>query len=100
MPPDTHSSPATIVLAEVLDLKAAGALAADMLGARGRDLQLDGSAVQRLGAQCLQVIMSARGAWDKDGAVLQIVNASRDLVEGLELLGVDPTRYCAKEARL
>jgi chemotaxis protein CheX len=96
---NTHAS-ATIQLAEVLDLKAASTLATDLLGARGSDVELDGSAVQRLGAQCLQVILSAHATWDKEGVSLQIVNPSRDLVEGLELLGVDPVRYCAKEAHL
>jgi chemotaxis protein CheX len=91
---------AAIPLAEVLDLKAASALTAVLLGARGRDVDLNGSAVQRLGAQCLQVLLSARTTWEKDGLNLQIVNASHDLIEGLELLGVDPARYCAKEAPL
>jgi chemotaxis protein CheX len=98
---DTLAHPAsTLPLAEVLDLKAASALATDLLALRGADVALDGSAVQRLGAQCLQVIMSARATWDKEGASLQIVNPSRDLIEGLELLGADPVRYCAKEAHL
>ncbi len=91
---------ATIALAEVLDLKAATTLASELLAARGGDVALDGSAVQRLGAQCLQVIMSARATWDKEGVGLQIVNPSHDLIEGLELLGVDPSSYCAKEAHL
>jgi chemotaxis protein CheX len=90
----------TILLAEVLDLKAATALATDLLAARGGDVSLDGSSVQRLGGQCLQVILSAKATWDKEGASLQIINASHDLVEGLELLGVDPAGYCAKEAQL
>jgi chemotaxis protein CheX len=97
---ETAPGAAKIALADVLDLKAASALTAELLGARGRDVELDGSAVQRLGAQCLQVILSARNTWDKDGVSLQIVNASHDLVEGLELLGVDPARCFAKEARL
>ncbi|MHB8284923.1 MAG: STAS domain-containing protein [Caulobacteraceae bacterium] len=98
----TNATPAalTIPLAEVLDLKAASVLASDLLAARGADVALDGSAVQRLGGQCLQVILSARATWDKEGARLKIINPSDDLVEGLELLGADPAHYCAKEAHL
>lgn len=95
---DKSEDVSMIALAEVLDMKAASALAADLLAARGRNVALDGSAVQRLGAQCLQVMMSARATWDKEGASLQIINPSHDLIEGLELLGVDPAGYCAKEA--
>jgi chemotaxis protein CheX len=97
---NTAPEASKIVLAEVLDLKAASILKAELLDVRGRDVDLDGSAVQRLGAQCLQVLLSALSTWEKDGAALQIFNPSHDLVEGLELLGVDPARCCAKEARL
>ncbi len=97
---DNTQAAATIALAEVLDLKAATALAGELLAARGGDVSLDGSAVQRLGGQCLQVIMSAHATWNKEGASLQIINPSHDLIESLELLGVDPAGYCAKEAHL
>ncbi len=97
---DNAHPASTIALAEVLDLKAATTLASELMAARGGDVALDGASVQRLGAQCLQVIMSAHATWNKEGGTLQIINPSHDLIEGLELLGVDPAGYCVKEAHL
>ena len=52
--------PAPVALAEpCLDLSAAGPLAASLLRRRGSPLALDGSAVERLGGQCLQVLLAA-----------------------------------------
>ena len=78
----------TLRLPEVLDLKAATPLHADLLSHRGADLRLDASQVQRLGAQCLQIILSAVATWKADKAVLEIVSPSKDFIESLELLGV------------
>lgn len=50
----------SLILAAVLDLKAAGPLADELLATHGIDIQLDGSAVQRVGALCLQILVAAR----------------------------------------
>ena len=49
-----------LMLDPILDLKAAASLQAAILAHRGQALELDASAVQRLGAQCLQVLLSAQ----------------------------------------
>jgi len=81
------NSPTALQLRSVLDLNAAGPLAGELLALRGRDLEVDASAVERLGAQCLQVLLSARGTWDADGAAFAIVSASDEFTATLALLG-------------
>ncbi len=79
---------ATLVLPEVLDLKASAPLAQALLVRRGADLRLDGSGVAHLGAQCLQVLLSAHASWVADGHALAIALPSADLLSTLALLGV------------
>ena len=74
-------------LPAVLDLKAATPLAALLLARRGTPLVVDGSAVERLGAQCLQVLLAARKTWDADGQPFQLANPSTAFIEALALLG-------------
>lgn len=80
----------TLRLPAILNLQAATPLAEALLARRGEDLQVDGSDVQRLGAQCLQVLLAAQSAWTADARTLRIVNPSADLVSTMALMGVDP----------
>jgi len=84
----TDASSNTVLLPEVLDLGAAAPLAAQLMAVRGSDLVLDGSAVRRIGGQCLQVLLSARITWAAEGHSLVLTNASPDLTEGLAVLGL------------
>jgi chemotaxis protein CheX len=79
-----------LVLAPVLDLRAATPLAEQLLKHRGQPLTLDGSKVERLGALCLQVLLSAIQTWTQDGMALQLSACSASLIEDLRVLGVDP----------
>jgi chemotaxis protein CheX len=76
-----------IMLADPLDLPAAGPLAAALLARRGTDIALDASAPQRLGGQCLQVLLAAQAAWAEDGHNFRIYGASSELAEAAMLLG-------------
>jgi chemotaxis protein CheX len=80
-------SAAVIQLGQVLDLNAAGPLASQLLAARGREVAVDASAVERMGAQCLQVLLSARAAWAADGAGFTVVSPSDEFTATLALLG-------------
>jgi chemotaxis protein CheX len=80
-------SHATLQLAEVLDLKAAAPLASSLLALRGSDLAIDSSCVTRLGAQCLQVLLSAKHTWCADEMSLEFVNPSSEFTEALEGFG-------------
>ena len=80
-------SAAVLRLGQVLDLNAAGPLAHASLALRGRAVEVDASAVEWLGAQCLQVLLSARATWDADGAAFSVVTPSNEFTSTLALLG-------------
>ncbi len=67
----------TLILPDILDLKAAAPLKAELLARRGRDLMLDASGVQRLGGLCLQVLLAAARTWDVDGVNLRLGSVSQ-----------------------
>jgi chemotaxis protein CheX len=77
----------TLVLAEALDVRAAGPLLQEVRGRRGSPVELDASRVERLGGQCLQVLLAAEAAWAVDGHAFQISNASTAFKDGCALMG-------------
>lgn len=86
-------------LPPILDLIAAPGLHESFTGKRGAALAVDAGAVQRLGAQCLQVMLAARAAWAADGMPLLVENLSGEFAAALELMGVAPDdlAYCAQQ---
>lgn len=91
-------APVVIELPEILDLKAAAALAGEFLSRRGEEIAIDASQVQRLGGQCLQVLLSAAMTWRADDVPIAFVNPSADFVEGLARLGIAPAEFIDQEA--
>lgn len=75
-------------LPEVLDLTAASPLAQSFLAHRGGELSVDASRVRRVGAQCLQVLVSAMTTWKADGARFSVDNPTEEFLEGCRLLGL------------
>jgi chemotaxis protein CheX len=86
-----------VELAEVLDLKAAAPLVSEFLAHRGEELSVDASRVQRLGGQCLQVLLSAAMTWKADEIPIAFINPSSDFVEGLTRLGIAPANFIDQE---
>jgi chemotaxis protein CheX len=82
---------ATLRLPPNLDLRAATPLLAEFGGLRGRPLTIDASAVEKIGAQCVQILVSAQQTWARDGVAITLTNPSGAFSSALELLGV-PTR--------
>jgi chemotaxis protein CheX len=80
-------APVLIELDAVLALNAAAALADRLSAARGGPLRLDASAVQRLGAQGLQVLLSAEQTWCADGAPFEIIAPSDRFLADWRLFG-------------
>jgi len=80
-----------LTLPSSLDLPAARPLAAALLERRGKPITIDASAVGQVGAQCLQVLLSAKQTWQADGVSLSIVNCAARLIEDLKLVGIDRT---------
>ena len=64
------------LLPGVLDLTVAAPLARDILARRGAPLEIDASSVQRLGGQCLQVLLSAAALWQVDEMAFSVTNPS------------------------
>ena len=56
---------------------------------RGVDLEISGAHVQRLGAQCLQILLSAQATWLADGKTLTITEPSLELTSSVQLFGLD-----------
>lgn len=77
-------------LPAVLDLVAAHGVLETVAARRGQALTIDASAVQRLGAQCLQILLAARAAWAADGQELKLEKPSEEFSAALELMGVVP----------
>ena len=78
---------AILILADSLDLTAAAPLAAELLARRGAPLTLDASAVRRLGAQCLQILIAGRTAWEADGQAWRVANPSPEFSDSAALMG-------------
>lgn len=88
--PKRQKSSSSLQLDKALDLKAATPLAELLLSRRGQDIELDASNVERLGGQCLQILLSARASWASDGRNFTVEKLSPPIIATLELLGVDP----------
>lgn len=73
-------------LSKVLDYAAAAPLKADLAAARGSALAIDASDVERMGALCLQVLLSASRTWREDGNVLTIADPSAPFQDALRLM--------------
>ena len=78
---------AQVALADILDLTEARPLADALAAVRGRPVQINAFAVERLGALCLQVLVAARRTWAADGAAFSIVGASPAFAEQSARLG-------------
>ncbi len=62
-----------------LDTRAAPALHEALMGFDGQPLTLDGSQVESLGGQCLQILLAAHEAWAKQESQFAIENPSEAL---------------------
>ena len=78
-----------------LDIKAAAPLAAELIAARGADLALNASQVERVGAQCLQVLLSAAATWRADGAELTLEEPSPASADAVATAGLDLSQFTA-----
>ena len=57
---------------------------------------LDGSQVDRVGAQCLQVLLSATATWQADGMELTVEEPSPAFAAALQTAGLDLTHLTAR----
>jgi chemotaxis protein CheX len=94
----TQSVAQTLRLPDILDLTYAAPLAESLLGMRGGEVVLDAAEVQRVGTQCVQVIMSAIATWRADDIALCINDPSQEFRDALSLLGVGLAEISTEEA--
>ncbi|MGO4838368.1 STAS domain-containing protein [Rhizobiaceae sp. 2RAB30] len=94
----TAKTQATMDLPPVLDITAAGPLASDILGHRGKDLAVNAAQVQRIGGQCLQVLLSAAATWSQDGIDFEVTDASPEFTEALETAGIVMEQISARNS--
>ena len=87
----------TIELVPHLDFTAAAPLHESLLAVRGDSIILDASAVERIGGQCLQVLLSAVVTWKSDMAPFEIAKPSQGFKDGLQLLGLTVDSLIEKE---
>jgi chemotaxis protein CheX len=80
-------------LPENLDMPAAAPLAEALSKCVGEPLALDAARVARLGASCLQVMLSAARTWNSVGDPLTLQNPSARFLEDLNLLGFEPDTF-------
>lgn len=80
-------TPRSLSLPPVLDLPAAGPLAKELLAARGNEVAIDASKVERFGALCLQVLLSAQKTWTEDGKRIAVISPSVAFTQGLVQFG-------------
>ncbi|MFA4950762.1 STAS domain-containing protein [Brevundimonas sp.] len=78
---------ASVTLPAVLDLQQAGPLRDQLLALRGQSVIVDGSAVERLGGLCLQVLISAQQTWARDGLSLVIDEVSESFANQWNAFG-------------
>jgi chemotaxis protein CheX len=94
----TQGTARTLRLPEILDLTRAGPLAESFRALRGASLAVDAARVQRVGAQCAQVIMSAVSTWKADDVALCVTDPSPEFRETFSLLGIGLAEVSTEEA--
>ena len=89
---------AAVVLPAVLDIQQAAPLREQLLALRGQSVVVDGSLVERLGALCLQVLISAQQTWARDGLSLAIDQASEAFAEQWNAFGAPVAAFQSGES--
>jgi chemotaxis protein CheX len=86
-------------LGKVLDLNEATALHSKLMTLRGNDLAIDASSVERVGALCVQVLMSAAKSWEEEKRSFTFSKMSDALAKTMQLIGVNYDHLLAKESK-
>jgi chemotaxis protein CheX len=90
---DPSASTAVLRLPDLLDLPAAAPLVDQFLKLRGHHVSIDATDVQRLGGQCLQVLLAAHRTWTTDAMKLEFTGCSASFLDDLKQLGIEPAHF-------
>nr|WP_314092608.1 STAS domain-containing protein [uncultured Shinella sp.] len=88
----------SLSLAPVLDLNEATALHQQLMGLKGNPLVIDASAVERVGALCVQVLMAGAKSWEEEGKSFTFGKVSDPFMKTMQLIGVNIDHLLAQEA--
>lgn len=88
----------TLSLAKVLDLNEASALHGKLMAMRGKEVKIDASKVERVGALGVQVLMAAQKTWERDQLPFKFSNVSDAFAKTVQLLGVTGEHLMIKES--
>ena len=97
MADDMSAACESLSLDPALGYAGASALKDQLLEQRGKNLALDASGVEHLGASCLQVLLSAMKTWREGGLDFEITNTSGQFEECLGRLGFPPSTFARGE---
>jgi anti-anti-sigma regulatory factor len=75
------SSARTLYLPSSLNPRVAETLAETFRTSRGDDILIDAANVQRVDAQCVQVLRTAVNEWTQGGRNLTVINDAADLTD-------------------
>lgn len=89
----------SLKLVSVLDLNEASVLHGQLTNMRGNDVTIDASGVERLGVQCVQVLMAAASAWEQDKKAFVFEAVSDAFAKTMQLIGINIENLLAKEIR-
>ena len=90
-------APQILKLPSVLDLNAASRLHEQVLALKGKDIAVDASDVIRVGAQCIQILLSAARSWQADSLAFAVSQTSDAFENTLQLLGISDESLLPKE---
>lgn len=86
-------------LSPVLDLNEASTLHSKLSELRGGSIDIDASDVERMGVQCVQVLVAGINAWKAEGTDISVTNVSDAFDKTLKLVGVDLEMLLQKETK-
>lgn len=89
----------SLKLVPVLDLNEASVLHGQLTSMRGEDVKIDASEVERVGVQCVQVILAAAKTWEADKKNFVFEKVSEAFEKTMQLIGIDIDHLLAKEIR-
>lgn len=92
------SDPRRLALPESLGAAEAAGLADQLRALRGAPVEIDASAVRKMGGLCAQILLSAAATWRADATTLRLSEPSPEMVAALGHMGLDAAALEAGDA--
>ncbi len=92
--PQSRAKVAQVILPPVMTSRFAAQLLGDLQAMRGQPISLDSSSVQKIGALCLQVLLSGHKTWTADGLPFGMTGVSEQMASRCKLFGLPVSVEC------